>query len=143
MAGNGGRKRQGRQRRAKGGRNNPIHVRVTDEELSRLQEKAGRFGVSVPNLLVTLALHGGGGSVLERHAAYREIAALRVQLIRIGTNINQLAHWANANEGQLRPEMAPALVAAREAIQQTEAVMAALPVPPVRAPSRRPEQVAK
>jgi hypothetical protein len=143
VVGNRGRGRQGRQQRAQGGRTNSFHVRATDEEKQLLEEKAERLGMSVPRLLMQSALYSGGGTLPERHALYRELAALRIQLIKLGTNMNQLAHHANANEGELRPEMGPALTAARTLIQRTEAVMAALPLPARRAPSRGTGEVTK
>jgi hypothetical protein len=144
VAGSAGRRgRQGRQRRADGGRKKYVQVKATEEEYEALKAKADQLGVSVPRLLMQSALYSGGGTLPERHALYRELAALRIQLIKLGTNMNQLAHHANANEGELRPEMGPALTAARTLIQRTEAVMAALPLPARRAPSRGTGEVAK
>jgi hypothetical protein len=91
--------------------------------------------VSVPRLLVQSAL-GGGASLPERHALYRELAAVRLLLVRTGTNLNQVAHHANAFDGELVPETDVVIADVEAAIARAGELMGRLPVPPVRAPSR-------
>jgi hypothetical protein len=113
-----------------------VDVKLTDAEFDALTEKAVRLKVSVPRLLVQAALYGGGASLPERHALYRELVDTRRELIRIGVNVNQLAHHANANDGAILPETSAALQTALLAMRQAEGVSARLPVPPVRSSAR-------
>jgi hypothetical protein len=100
-----------------------VDVKLTDAEFDALTEKAVRLKVSVPRLP-------------ERHALYRELVDTRRELIRIGVNVNQLAHHANANDGAILPETSAALQTALLAMRQAEGVIARLPVPPVRSSAR-------
>lgn len=90
--------RQGRQPRARGGRQVVRKVRVTVRDNARLEALAATQCVSVPRLLVEAALAGDGWTPTQRRALARELAAMRRDVEGIGTNVNQLARWANTTE---------------------------------------------
>jgi hypothetical protein len=86
-----------------------IQVRCNDDEYARIRARAEAGGVSPPRLLVEVALLGPA-AIAERHAVKETLLLIRRQLVGIGVNINQLAHWANGRQ-QLPPGLASSLAA--------------------------------
>ncbi|HEU5002570.1 MAG TPA: MobC family plasmid mobilization relaxosome protein [Actinomycetota bacterium] len=71
--------------------------------------------MSPPRLLVELALLGPA-VIAERHAVKETVLLIRRQLVGIGVNINQLAHWANG-----RQQLPPGLDSSLAAVERMEA----------------------
>ena len=92
-----------------------IQVRCNDDEYARIRARAEAGGVSPPRLLVELALLGPA-AVPERHAVKETLLLVRRQLVGIGVNINQLAHWANG-----RQQLPPGLGSSLAAVERMEA----------------------
>ena len=86
-----------------------IQVRCNDDEYARIRARAEAGGVSPPRLLVELALLGPP-AIAERHTVKETLLLIRRQLVGIGVNINQLAHWANGRQ-QLPPGLDSSLAA--------------------------------
>ena len=83
---------------------------MTAAEDEAIRARADAAGVFAPRLLVELATLGQAGAS-ERRATNRLLLDLRRQVVGVATNLNQLAHWANARE-QLPPGLASSLSAA-------------------------------
>ncbi|MCR5610338.1 MAG: MobC family plasmid mobilization relaxosome protein [Clostridiales bacterium] len=79
-------------------RNHNATLRLSDEEYRALAEMAKRAGVSHSTLLRKLIM---GKEIKERPNV--DFIDLRQSIDHIGININQIAHWANANGG-ITPE---------------------------------------
>ncbi len=76
-----------------------VTVYVSDDERAMLQVRADSYGVSMSRVLVDGALHAGESAHIDGAtlSAYLSILVdLQGQLQRIGGNLNQLAHHANA-----------------------------------------------
>jgi hypothetical protein len=73
-------------------------VKVTVEQEARLQQAAAAQSITVARLMVESALAGNGWTPTQRRALVRELLGLRRTIAGIGTNLNQLARWANASE---------------------------------------------
>jgi hypothetical protein len=119
------RARHGRQERLRGGRQVRHTVRVTGEQESRLRRVAAEQGVSVSRLLVETALAGEGWTPSQRRAIVRELGGLRRDVEGLGTNVNQIARWANATE-RFPHEAARVLDAIDRALADLEATVAEL-----------------
>lgn len=80
-------------------RNNTVTVRVSDEELRIINERISLSGLTKQSYLIN-ALMGAKGVSKEEVALWKDvnakIADIQVKLRGIGTNINQMAHRANA-----------------------------------------------
>ena len=80
-------------------RNNTVTVRVSDEELRIINERISLSGLTKQSYLIN-ALMGARISTKEEVALWKDvnakIADIQVKLRGIGTNINQMAHRANA-----------------------------------------------
>ena len=80
-------------------RNNTVTVRVSDEELRIINERISLSGLTKQSYLIN-ALMGARISTKEKVALWKDvnakIADIQVKLRGIGTNINQMAHRANA-----------------------------------------------
>ena len=80
-------------------RNNTVTVRVSDEELRIINERISLSGLTEQSYLIN-ALMGARISTKEEVALWKDvnakIADIQVKLRGIGTNINQMAHRANA-----------------------------------------------
>lgn len=88
-----------RQANVEGGRKIPRQVKLTEFEDNALYFAAQRAGMTPARFLKESALsHERGMSVTERHTVVKELFRLKRSLAAIGTNINQLAKWANAEE---------------------------------------------
>lgn len=80
-------------------RNNTVTVRVSDEELRIINERISLSGLTKQSYLINV-LMGAKGVSKEEVALWKDvnakIADIQVKLRGIGTNINQMAHRANA-----------------------------------------------
>jgi hypothetical protein len=97
-----------RQANVKGGRVVRYDVRVSEEQAEVLTTRALTEGVTVPKLLVDTTL---GTPPVNDKATLRELASVRRIQSGVATNINQLAHVANAG-GTVPAEELEALRAA-------------------------------
>jgi hypothetical protein len=68
------------------------------EQEERLQSEALAAGVSVSRLLLERALAGDGWTATEKRAVVSELLGAVNQVMRVGTNVNQIARWANAEQ---------------------------------------------
>ena len=89
----------------------PVHLRPDESDLVR--ERARACGLTVARYMREAAL----GAVPKARPRLAEMEAVR-ELLRIGNNLNQLAHVANRNEeiereGELRAVLEEVLAAAR------------------------------
>ncbi len=106
--------------KAKRQRTELIATRWTPEERAELEARAERAGVSVAAYLRQQALGGSGPRARRRpHADAAALLQLLGQVGRIGSNINQLAHAANAGGW-------PSAAAMNEAAQDVAAMRAAI-----------------
>jgi len=80
---------EGRERRTK-----ILHTRVTPTELAEWREKAKAAGVTPSELL----RQSMGRVRVWTAAALREEQELLRQVARIGSNLNQIARWANTHK---------------------------------------------
>jgi hypothetical protein len=96
-----------RQRREPKGRTKDIHLRLSESEWRAVAGRAEEGGVSVPRLLVELAILGPAGAT-ERNTMRTALINARRQIAGVANNLNQLAHWANARQ-QLPPGFDKAL----------------------------------
>lgn len=110
-----------RQRRLPGGRRHGIYVRLSDQELQTLEDRAAAAGVSVPRLLVEAALAGDAQTASERRALVVELLGARRLTAAVGNNLNQLTRVANAT-GEVPPELSATLHATARAIGRIDAV---------------------
>ena len=109
-----------RQARDLQGRTRDFHVRASEEEYAKIKARAEAAGVSIPRLLIELAVLGPAGAP-ERNVTKATMLGVRRQIIGMATNLNQLAKWANA-----RKQLPPGLEASLAAVQRMEAQVAAL-----------------
>ena len=91
-------------------RNTIMKFRATEEEASEIRRKAAAAGMTVSRFLRTAAVNS---QVVLYNTA--DLFGLRSDLSRIGNNINQIAHWANAQKSIREAEIVEAAVLAREA----------------------------
>ena len=79
-----------RRRRTVGGRKNAVGLRFSDEEFAAISAAAGRAGLSVPNLVATVALEAAadGLSGLDRRVVMEEMAAVRRYLEVCAAGLN-------------------------------------------------------
>jgi hypothetical protein len=102
-----------------------IAVRVTKADRARIGEKAQESGLKIGGYLRALALGSAGARAVKRPRVEREqLARLLGEIGKLGSNVNQLAKWANT-------ERSPASVAElaqmrAEIATMREAVMKAL-----------------
>jgi hypothetical protein len=87
-----------RQRRVVGGAKNRINVRITESTYERLVALAASARLSLPRFLVESALRSssGGWSLREQRWWAERLHVVETRLIRIGTNVNQIAAATNA-----------------------------------------------
>jgi hypothetical protein len=71
-----------------------VKARMTDDELERLDALRSATGLSRADQLRHSTL-GADAAAKQAHA--RELAGIEFELAKVGTNINQLAHWANTH----------------------------------------------
>ena len=110
-----------RRRREPGGRPHQVLVRFTEEEFAAvsLQAAAARVGVSHYVALRALESPGGGAVDLPTMRSWtEELFGLRTQVVRVGTNLNQVALLLNGGGGVGRQ--------AEETLLATQVALAAL-----------------
>ncbi|RKT53546.1 plasmid mobilization protein [Saccharothrix australiensis] len=116
-----------RQRRVTGGSAVSIHVRTTVTTYTALVARAAVAGLSILRYLVESALRDSttGWSLREQRWWAERLDTVETRLIRIGTNLNQMATVANST-GDLPPELPVALAYFTATLEQHRAVLAAI-----------------
>ncbi|EHR48716.1 hypothetical protein SacmaDRAFT_0412 [Saccharomonospora marina XMU15] len=99
-----------RQRRVPGGAPVRINVRTTEKVYARLAMAAATARLSLPRYLVESALRepAGGWSLREQRWWVERLDAVETRLIKVGTNLNQMAAATNAT-GELSGALGVAL----------------------------------
>ncbi|MBP2323781.1 hypothetical protein JOF56_004166 [Kibdelosporangium banguiense] len=118
-----------RQRRVKGGSPVSIHVRTTMTSYYRLIVLSADAGLSVPHYLIASALRESthGWSQREQHWWAERLDSIETQLIRIGTNINQISAAFNATGEPPPPQALTAALAYFTAtLEQHRTILAAI-----------------
>lgn len=82
-----------------GGRVTVHKVRTSPAEEELLTAKAAAGQVTIVRLLIESALADGGETPTERRRLLEDLFAARLELARVGVNVNQLARRANLGEG--------------------------------------------
>lgn len=121
------RKEARRQRRVPGGSLHRINVRTTAETYARLVVGAAAARLSLPRYLIESALRrsSGGWSLREQRWWAERLDTVETRLIRIGTNLNQMAAAANAT-GELPDGLAGALRYLQETLDQHREILNAI-----------------
>ncbi|HEX3783666.1 MAG TPA: plasmid mobilization relaxosome protein MobC [Pseudonocardiaceae bacterium] len=116
-----------RQRRVEGGSPKRINVRTTVETHAALVAASMLAGLSLPRYLIESALHGPlqGWSLRDQRWWVERLDVAETRLIRIGTNLNQMAAVANAT-GELNPALTHALTYLDATLDQLRTVLDAL-----------------
>ena len=91
-------------------RRNFIGLWLSDKEYSHLQEQCDASDLNASALMRKLIM----GVQLRPRPPDTYTKLLR-ELSAIGNNVNQIAHWANAQKSILEPEIVEAAVLAKEA----------------------------
>lgn len=119
--------REKRQRRVEGGSPMRINVRTTVETYAALVAASMGAGVSLPRYLIESALHGPlpGWRLGDQRWWVNRLDVAETRLIRIGTNLNQMATVANVT-GELNPALAHSLSYLNDTLDQLRAVLGAL-----------------
>jgi uncharacterized protein (DUF1778 family) len=86
-----------RMRRAPGGRQGRLNLRLTDEEERQIRHRADGCGLSAPRYLIEAGLSRSASDAADRRRVEWDLGQARVVLKAAGNNLNQLAKWANAN----------------------------------------------
>ncbi|MGW3200112.1 plasmid mobilization protein [Streptomyces sp. NPDC001118] len=130
--------RQTRRPRQSGGRPHQCKIRLSDEEMLKVEARAISLGINAQRLFIESVLNdfdnelrGIGWTISERHQVYRELAALRRLIAQLGNNVNQLARIANST-GYLERETAGAMAATTRVMGRADEVLATLMPPPDR-----------
>lgn len=76
-------------------RNREIHIRVTEQQLSDIQQKAHEAKMSVSKYLTAHALIEQTIHTEQEDKKNATLQAIQAEIHRIGVNINQIAHQAN------------------------------------------------
>ncbi|MBN9741996.1 plasmid mobilization relaxosome protein MobC [Amycolatopsis sp. A1MSW2902] len=116
--------RRRRQRRVEGGSPCRINIRTTPETYTRLVVGAATAGLSIPRYLIESTLRGAsdGWSLREQRWWVERLDVVETRLIRIGTNLNQMAAAANA-EGHLPAALDGALAYLTSTLEQHREVL--------------------
>ena len=76
-----------------------IAVRLTDDDHSFLEQTAKDAGLSVGAFLRTIALGTAGARAVKRPPIERkQLAKLLGEIGKLGSNVNQIARWANTDK---------------------------------------------
>ena len=86
-----------RMRRAPGGRQGRLNLRLTDEEERQIRQRAEGCGLSAQRYLIEAGLSRSASDAADRRRVEWDLGQARVVLKAAGNNLNQLAKWANAN----------------------------------------------
>jgi hypothetical protein len=116
-----------RQRRVQGGSPQRINVRTTAETYARLVVAAAVARLSLPRYLIESALRQApvGWSLCEQRWWAERLDTVETRLIRVGTNLNQMAAAANAT-GELPDGLAGALHYLQETLDQHREILNAI-----------------
>lgn len=118
-----------RRRRANvaGGRQAVHKVRVSAEEEAALLARVDGDPLQVARLLVESALSDQAGeTVSERRRLLEALFAVRLELARIGVNVNQLARRANVGDGFPVEEARAYLVESRKVARRIDGAIDAV-----------------
>jgi uncharacterized protein (DUF1778 family) len=86
-----------RMRRAPGGRQGRLNLRLTDEEERQIRHRAEGCGLSAQRYLIEAGLSRSASDAADRRRVEWDLGQARVVLKAAGNNLNQLAKWASAN----------------------------------------------
>ncbi|MDX3656262.1 hypothetical protein PV646_02980 [Streptomyces sp. ID05-26A] len=116
-----------RQRRVRGGSPVSIHVRTTETTYAALIVRAAVAGLSVPRYLVESGLRDTdtGWSLRQQRWWAERLDTVETRLIRISTNLNQIATVANST-GHPLPGLPAALDYLAVTLDQLRTVMEAI-----------------
>jgi hypothetical protein len=116
-----------RQRRVEGGSPMRINVRTTLHTYAALVAASKVAGLSVPRYLIESALREstGGWSLRQQRWWAERLDVVETRLIRIGTNLNQMAAVTNAT-GQPPEALAAALTYLTATLDRQRAVLDAI-----------------
>lgn len=116
-----------RQRRVEGGSPHRINVRTTPQTYARLAAGAAAARLSIPRYLIesTLRRSSDGWSLREQRWWAERLDVVETRLIRIGTNLNQMAAATNAT-GELSDILAGALRYVETTLDRHRQVLKAL-----------------
>ena len=104
-----------------------INIRTTVETYAALVAESAVAGLSLPRYLIESALHGPltGWSLRDQRWWVDRLDVAETRLIRIGTNLNQMAAVANAT-GEVNPALTHALTYLNTTLDRLRAVLDAL-----------------
>lgn len=121
---------QRRQRRVPGGSTARINVRTTEAVHTELSRRAEQAKLSVPRYLVESGLSdpSSGSSLRSRRWVAERLETVEVRLVRIGTNLNQMATRLAATD-RLDTGLAGALGYHQDTLQQLRALLELLDPP--------------
>ena len=108
-----------RMKRASGGRQGRLNLRLTDEEERQIRHHAEECGLSAPRYLIEAGLSRSASDAADRRRLEWDLGQARVVLKAAGNNLNQLARWANANHA-LPAQIEEALGEVHRAIEVIE-----------------------
>lgn len=99
-----------RQRRTPGGAQRRVNVRATEPDYAGLVARAAAAGLSLPRYLIESGLRDsdGGWSLRGQRWWAERLDVVETRLIRVGTNLNQMAAATNAT-GELSGALGSAL----------------------------------
>ena len=123
-----------RQRRVRGGSPVSIHVRTTEPTYFVVAVRAAVANLSVPRYLIESALRDSatGWSLRQQRWWAERLDTAETRLIRIGTNLNQIAAAVNST-GHPPEELPAALNHLTTTLEQLRTVLAAInPADPTR-----------
>lgn len=113
---------------ARATRRNPFAIRMTDAERAEAEARADRAGLSLGGFFKAAALDAKPPRSSRRPTVDQvELSRLMAQLGKIGSNVNQLAHQANAGSW---PERRTLEDAAADVRWMRDSVMRALSITP-------------
>jgi uncharacterized protein (DUF1778 family) len=125
-----------RRARGEGHRTVRVDLRLNQQEAAALREAAGRTGLTRAGYCAAAALAAAGGTAPPRALPVEDertrellgaLVATRFELVRVGTNLNQLARSANIDgtvlPGQLREVLARVDAGVRRLDVQTLATL--------------------
>lgn len=120
-------RRTRRQRRVEGGSPMRINVRTTIDTYAALAAASAVAGLSLPRYLIESGLRdsAGGWSLREQRWWAERLDVVETRLIRIGTNLNQMAAATNST-GQLPEPFVGALAYLATTLDRHQAVLAAI-----------------